>query len=664
VSESTGTADQHDPIGQAPAGTTTHDAPVPGALVDFMSQGWAEPPAPSDVVESVAGFTLTRREALGRRFPGEVLVIPTGTLRPRANDTDHPFRAGSDYAWLTGDLEPDGVLVLLPHAAAAGQDAVVAGTHRCVLHVPGRSDRAKGGTHFFTDRRYGELWVGPRRGPVEVALALAIETAERAGLGCLLGLHPGARVLRGVDTSVDALVTPTTDERDGELAAVLSELRLVKDDHEVAMLQEAVDATVTGFEDCVRELRAAKALPNGERWIEGTFWRRARVAGNDVGYGSIVASGEHATTLHWTRDDGVVRDGDLVLLDMGVESRALYTADVTRTLPVSGRFTPQQRMVYEAVWESQQAALSQVRPGAPYVAPHEAAMRVLLGHLRSWGLLADFGDDEKVLADALHKRYTLHGVSHHLGLDVHDCAQARQEYYRGGVLAEGMVITVEPGLYFQLDDLTVPEELRGIGVRIEDDVLVTQQGCRVLSDGLPTQVDAVEAWMHELIRAGAVPGEVQVTSAMFDSGPAARLREAQEQDLRQRYRGGEPSPAQPSDFTQARGGRFLLATLDGEPAGCAGVRVEPDALAQGRPEVAELKRMFTAPWARRRGVALALLQAAEAAARELGYRELILETGDQQPEALSLYLRQDYTTVEPFGPYKCHPSATHLGKAL
>ncbi|HMA46571.1 MAG TPA: M24B family metallopeptidase, partial [Frankiaceae bacterium] len=330
-------------------------------------------------------------------------------------------------------------------------------------------------------------------------------------------------VLRGLDRRVDGRVlpfdppppapdgpvaadaAPRPRTRDEELATTLSELRLVKDDHEIAMLEEAVAATVRGFEECVRALPRAAREARGERWVEGTFWRRARLDGNDVGYGSIVACGAHATTLHWVRNDGPVRPGELALLDMGVESCSLYTADVTRTLPIGGRFTPVQRRVYEVVHRAQQAGIEAVQPGAAFLDPHRAAMRVLAEALARWGLLPAtveeaLNEDPKAPNAGVHRRYTLHSTSHMLGLDVHDCAAARKESYRDGTLEPGMVLTVEPGLYFQPDDLTVPAELRGIGVRIEDDVLVTRQGARVLSAALPRDPDGVEAWMGALLR--------------------------------------------------------------------------------------------------------------------------------------------------------------------
>ncbi|OHV62243.1 MULTISPECIES: aminopeptidase P family protein [unclassified Pseudofrankia] len=466
-----------------------------------MAGGWAPPADIAPPRDDVAPYGAKRRALLGTRFPNEALVIPTGGPRVRANDTDYPFRPGSDFFWLTGCHEPDAVLLLLPNAA---------GEHDAVLYLADRSDRSS--SAFYTDRRYGELWVGPRPGVKETSAAFEIECRPLTELpGALSRLAPGnTRVLRGVDPEVDDAVLgyprgraarSSEPNRDVELAQALSELRLVKDDFEITRLEEAVAATARGFTECVMELPAAVALPNGERWLEGTFWRRARVDGNDVGYGSIVACGHHATTLHWVRDDGPVRPGELALLDMGVESSSLYTADVTRTLPISGEFTEVQRKVYEVVLAAQQAGIEAVRPGAVFLDPHRAAMRVIATALHDWGLLPasvdeSLSEDPKAPGAGVHRRYTLHSTSHMLGLDVHDCAQARDETYRDAQLAAGMVLTVEPGLYFQPDDLTVPPELRGIGVRIEDDILVTTDGFRNLSTALPRAVPDIEDWMR------------------------------------------------------------------------------------------------------------------------------------------------------------------------
>jgi Xaa-Pro aminopeptidase len=288
----------------------------------------------------------------------------------------------------------------------------------------------------------------------------------------------------------------TSGDGDAELATTLSEMRLHKDAFEVAQMRDAVAATVRGFVDVVRRLPVAMEM--GERMVEGIFATRARVDGNNVGYNVIAASGANATTLHWTRNDGPVRQGDLLLLDAGVENRRLYTADITRTMPVSGRFSPRQREIYQLVLRAQEAGIAAVRPGAPYKAFHEAASRVLAQGLHDMGLLTIPVEESLVEGVELHKRWTLHNTGHMLGMDVHDCASARPQSYREGILAPGMVLTVEPGLYFQPDDLLVPEELRGIGVRIEDDVLVTDSGCELLSRDLPKEPDHVERWMAEL----------------------------------------------------------------------------------------------------------------------------------------------------------------------
>jgi Xaa-Pro aminopeptidase len=291
------------------------------------------------------------------------------------------------------------------------------------------------------------------------------------------------------------------DEADGTFASDLSELRFVKDDWELGELRAAIAATKRGFDEVIADLPAAIASERGERVVEGTFDRRARIDGNTVGYDTIAASGPHACYLHWTRNDGPVVPGDLLLMDAGVELDSLYTADITRTLPVSGRFTEVQRRVYDAVLEAADAARAIVKPGIRFREIHAEAMRVVAEKTAEWGLLPGTADDS-LDGGQWHRRYMIHGTSHHLGLDVHDCAKARRELYLDGVLEPGMVFTIEPGLYFQADDLTVPEEYRGIGVRIEDNVVVTEDGCELLSGDIPRTAADVEAWMAGLASAG------------------------------------------------------------------------------------------------------------------------------------------------------------------
>ena len=422
------------------------------------------------------------------RFPGDWLVVPSGLPKVRNNDVDHPFRPGSDFVWLTGCQEPGGVVVLGPEGNGS----------QATLYLRPRSDHST--SAFFTDARNGALWVGRGPGLEDVAVLLAMPTAPLDALGAgLKEVPPGRiRVLVGLDPSAEAVVAEmrpqldTTPDLDRELAEASATLRLIKDDFEIASIQAAVDATARGFDELVEELPGA--LATSERWLEGTFRRRARVEGNDVAYGVIAAAGAHACTLHRVENDGPVREGDLVLVDAGVESLDLYAADITRTIPVSGRFTPTQREVYEVVWRAHQAALAECRPGNPFMAPHRAAVAVTARWLVDKGLLPLSDEDPLHQQDMLHRRFTLHGTSHMLGLDVHDCASARSEYVEMDLEA-GMVLTVEPGCYFQPDDATVPPEYRGIGVRIEDDVLITSDGHRVLSAALPTEAGDVEAWV-------------------------------------------------------------------------------------------------------------------------------------------------------------------------
>ncbi|WP_415947595.1 aminopeptidase P family protein [Streptomyces sp. KLOTTS4A1] len=453
-------------------------------LAASMRTGWADTELTDLEPVAQAGHTARRRAALSAAFPGERLVIPAGNLKTRSNDTEYSFRAATEYAYLTGNQTEDGVLVMEP---------VAEGGHEATLYLLPRSDRENG--EFWLDGQ-GELWVGRRHSLTEAAKLYGIPASDVRKLAEKLAESTGpTRVVRGHDAGVEkALTDKVTAERDEELRVFLSEARLIKDDFEIGQLEQACASTARGFEDVVKVLDKAEAT--SERYIEGTFFLRARVEGNDVGYGSICAAGPHATTLHWVRNDGQVRSGDLLLLDAGVETNELYTADITRTLPINGRYTELQKKIYDAVYEAQEAGIAAVKPGANYRDFHDAAQRVLAEKLVEWGLLE--GSVERVLELGLQRRFTLHGTGHMLGLDVHDCAAARRETYADCTLEPGMCLTVEPGLYFQADDLTVPEEYRGIGVRIEDDILVTEDGNRNLSEALPRTSEDVEAWMASL----------------------------------------------------------------------------------------------------------------------------------------------------------------------
>lgn len=439
--------------------------PSSSAFQDYIGSRWAERAEQLPPARESALFARHRRDRVSERFTGRRLVVRAGSLAVRSNDCDFPFRAHSAFSHLTGwgsDAEPDSVLVFEP--AAAGHDVT--------LYFRERADRSS--SEFYANPAIGEFWTGARPSLAQVAADLDIVTAH-----------------------IDTLSTSDDDVTldDGELASFLSELRLVKDDYEVAQLQAAVDATQRGFDDVIADFPRIVREPRGERAVEGTFYTRARLDGNAVGYDTIAAAGPHACVLHWTRNDGPVVPGDLMLMDAGVELDSLYTADITRTLPVSGTFTDVQRRVYEAVREAADAAFAIVRPGIIFRDVHAEAMRVIAEKTAEWGLLPGTAEESLRAENQFHRRYMVHGTSHHLGLDVHDCAQARREMYHDGEVVEGMVFTIEPGLYFQPDDLTVPEELRGIGVRIEDDILVTADGAVNLSSRIPRTADEVEAWI-------------------------------------------------------------------------------------------------------------------------------------------------------------------------
>jgi Xaa-Pro aminopeptidase len=489
---------------EASDGSRPYDVDFPEAFKQFMRTGWGETPLEVSP-RPEAPDHARRRDAVAAMFLGETLVIPSGNEKVRANDSLYLFRPGSDFMYLTGEHDPDAVLVLGPDGAT--------------LFIRPRSPRDT--DEFFRNARYGELWIGRRHTLGEKAIELGLQTRDLSGLSHVLAsLAPArTRVLRGYDAAVDAAVRPydsaeagldgrpRAGDRDRELATALAELRLTKDAWELAQLQDAIDATVRGFEDVARVLPADRSV--AERFIEGIFGLRARHDGNGLGYSSIVGGGAHATVLHWIRNTGATTPGQLLLMDMGVENPALYTADVTRTVPVNGRFSPAQRDVYDIVYRSQQAGMDAIAPGVTYEEISRTCNQALAEGLYELKLLPCSVDEALDKDSMVFRRWTLHGFGHMLGLDVHDCTAARKEMYREGTLASGYVLTVEPGLYFQADDELVPEELRGVGVRIEDDVLVTESGARNLSDGLPRKPEDVETWLAAQRDAGPrYPGSV------------------------------------------------------------------------------------------------------------------------------------------------------------
>ena len=473
------------------------------AFRDFVASGWDRTPLNAEAL-AAAGFTPARREAVSAAFPGERLVVPAGGLKVRSNDTDYRFRAHSAFIHLTGleaDSEPDAVLVFEPEGDG----------HDVTLYFRPRAGADT--EEFFSDSRYGEYWVGPRADLEAMSTMTGIATESSATVDDAITKDLGAisvRLVRQADTRIDGVIDlartqvqadlETSEAGDAELAQLLSELRLIKDDHEIEQLREAVAITRAGFDNVVASLPKALGHRRGERVVETAFETAARSDGNGVGYDTIAASGNNACTLHWIRNDGQVRDGDLILVDAGAEADSLYTADITRTLPVSGTFTEVQAKIYDAVLEASDAAFAvaadHVNRPVKFREVHEAAMEVIAKRLEEFGVLPVSAAESLSPEGQQHRRWMVHGTSHHLGLDVHDCAQARAEMYLDATLEQGMVFTIEPGLYFKSDDLLLPEEFRGNGVRIEDDVLVTSDGVENLSADFPRTRAEIEAWVQ------------------------------------------------------------------------------------------------------------------------------------------------------------------------
>ena len=431
---------------------------------EFIGTGWADHADHQAVARDVAPYAEQRRTQLSKAFPGERLVIPAGSLKVRSNDTDYPFRAHSDFAYLTGwgsDSEPDSVLVMEPTASG----------HDSVLYF--RPPAGRDSDEFYANPQIGEFWIGRRPSLSQVSTELGLSTRNLNELS---------------NHFMDEDLT-------SRVARELSEMRLIKDAWEISQMRHAIASTTRGFSDIARVIKVIAGNHRGERLVESAFASRARLEGNGVGYDTISASGPHACILHWTRNDGPVNAGDLILIDAGVELDSYYTADITRTLPVNGVFTDIQRKVYEGVRAAADAAFAIVKPGITFRDVHAEAMRVIAELTADWGLLPVSATESLETENQYHRRYMVHGTSHHLGIDVHDCALARRSMYMDGEVKEGMIFTIEPGLYFQPDDLTVPAEYRGIGVRIEDDILVTAQGAENLSAEIPRTADEIESWL-------------------------------------------------------------------------------------------------------------------------------------------------------------------------
>lgn len=421
--------------------------PVPERLLQFLAHGWTDPQAETPSPDPRVGVWADRRRRVAAQFPDTAVVVRAGHEVVRNATTTYTFRAHSDFVYLCGAAAPDAVLVIHP-----------GGDSEMFVHTP----HARGAVEWFTDPARSPLWAGPQPEPAELSARYGI-------------------AVRGLDSLPAEYRAANSDPKhDAEVSRAIARLRLIKDEFEIASLIEAARASLLGHAELRSEIpRAIES--GGERWLEGTFLRRCSTSGNGPGYWPIVGAGAHSCVLHWHRNDGPVRPGDVVLVDAAVEGHDHYTADITRTYPTGASFTPAQQAVVDIVQAAHDAAIASIRPGQGFHDSQDVAWEVLVDGLIDLGVFRPEQRSEALDPQLLlHRRYTLHRTSHQLGLDVHDCQVIVNEY-REGAVQPGMVFTIEPGLYLQENDETVPPALRGIGVRIEDDVWCTDTGAVVLT---------------------------------------------------------------------------------------------------------------------------------------------------------------------------------------
>ncbi len=436
------------------------------------------------LLTQVPSYFKARRDALANANPGAAFIFPSSAEVLRNPDVYHPFRQESNFYYLTGFEEPDAWLVMAPQRSKPG-------SYRSVLFVRKRDPEL-------------EIWEGERYG-VEGALKIfgvdeAYLTAQfdekivdllqgcdrvyyRVGHSEFLDrqVNAGLERLRRTQGRAGKALLAIGDPQE-----LIGEMRLFKSPDEIALLRKACEITSEAHQTAMRDVRPGMNEYEIEALIDYTFRRKGCAR---VGYGSIVAGGKNATCLHYRANNETLRDGDLLLIDAGGEY-GYYTADITRTFPVGRRFSDAQALIYDLVLKAQKEAIEISKPGTLWSALHKRATEVLVEGLLSLGLLK--GKAEDILRTSEVRRFYPHGTGHWLGMDVHDVG-LYQKNGEARKLEPGMVFTIEPGLYMQPTDRAIPERFRNIGVRIEDNILITQDGCDILTKDAPKERAEIES---------------------------------------------------------------------------------------------------------------------------------------------------------------------------
>jgi Xaa-Pro aminopeptidase len=424
-----------------------------------------------------ADFHRDRRQAVAKSLPPDgVALFFSAPTRTRSNDVDHQYRQSSDMLYLTGSEEPGTVLLLAPGGVVVNGQTV-----REVLFVPPRAPSREvwDGRRYGTDRAVSQLGVEYAVESTrfnEIVVPLLSESERPVFHLPVPGGVPSGTALAAQLSTLSGNGGGTLDGR--RLRGVLNALRVEKTPEEMVLLQRAIDITAEAHREVMSQVEPGWAEYEIEALLEYVFKREGSEA---PGFQSIVGSGENSVILHYETSRRTTQPGDLVVIDIGAEYHG-YSADVTRTIPVDGRFTSEQRAIYEIVLEAQEAGIAATRAGNMFFAPHQAASQVLARGLADLGLIRGPTDARGL------SRFFMHGTSHYLGLDVHDVGT-------NGPLTPGTVITVEPGIYIAAAEDLDPKWWN-IGVRIEDDVLVTSEGPVILSAGAPRRVDDIEALMQ------------------------------------------------------------------------------------------------------------------------------------------------------------------------